>query len=58
MPRNVKFDELKRFAEIILSTNDYKVLKMKMNGFRTGLNNKNINKRRKDAFKKLIDVYV
>ena len=59
--RNIKHDELKAFAELILSTDDWGKLKQKMNGTRMGVTNKNIDtptkKKRLKTLKDLMEAY-
>jgi len=52
-----KEKELKRFAEIVMSSGDRKQMTQRLNGFRTGLINKHGKKRRLELWGLLITEY-
>jgi len=52
-----KAQELKRFAEIVMSSGDRKQMTQRLNGFRTGLINKHGKKRRLELWGLLISEY-
>jgi hypothetical protein len=52
-----KAKELKRFAEIVMSSTDRKQMTQRLNGFRTGLINKHGKKRRLELWGLLISEY-
>jgi len=49
--------ELKRFAEIVMTSNNRKKMVERLNGFRMGLTNKNGHKKRLDLWALLIREY-
>ena len=55
--RDHKEDELKRFAEIILTSDDRQQMVQRLNGWRMGLTNKRGKNRRVDIWALLIKEY-
>ena len=59
--KNIKHDELKNFAELILTADDYNQVIQRLNGKRMGTTNIDMElptkKRRLNALKELIEVY-
>lgn len=55
--KDFKAQELKRFAEIIMTSDNRKQMTQRLNGFRTGLINKHGKKRRLKLWGLLISEY-
>jgi hypothetical protein len=57
MSINHKEQELRKFADLIISSKDYNDLKMKINGYRMGMQNRYGKEKRAEVWKNLLDVY-
>jgi len=57
MSTNWKEEELRKFADLIVSSKDYSSMKMKLNGYRMGMEKRYGTEKRANIWKDLLEVY-